>query len=197
MKKDLTILQGETFQYIIRWETSPVVFKAISGVTLTAPVVLTVDGHGLPNGWSVAIESVQGTIELNASHTPPWSSDYEKAEVIDANHIRLPNVNASEFSAYASGGYIRYNTPQDLSGYTARMTIKDRVGGTTLLSLTTTNGGIEIDDNAKTILLIVEAADTAAITWLRGVYDLELESPGGVVTRLMSGRIMVSDEVTT
>ncbi|MBK8773003.1 MAG: hypothetical protein IPM06_21580 [Rhizobiales bacterium] len=56
------------------------------------------------------------------------------------------------------------------------MSIKDVVGGTELLRLDTTNARIALDNAAKTIALTISAADTAAITWLEGVYDLELVS---------------------
>jgi len=44
--------------------------------------------------------------------------------------------------------------------------------------------------------LLVAAADTGAITWQRGKYDLELVSSTGVVTRLLYGDVEVSKEVT-
>jgi hypothetical protein len=42
----------------------------------------------------------------------------------------------------------------------------------------------------------VSAADTGAITWQRGRYDLELVSSTGIVTRLLYGDVEVSKEVT-
>jgi hypothetical protein len=47
-----------------------------------------------------------------------------------------------------------------------------------------------------TIDIVISATDTAAITWATGVYDLELVSSGGEVTRLIEGKIKVSKEVT-
>lgn len=85
----------------------------------------------------------------------------------------------------------------DLTGYTARLAVKDKIGGTVLLSLTTENGGIAIDNVAKTITLTIAATATDDFTWTRGVYDLELISPAGVVTALISGKVTVTKEVTT
>ena len=85
----------------------------------------------------------------------------------------------------------------DLTGYTARLAVKDKIGGTVLLSLTTENNGIVIDNAKKTITLTVEATATDDFTWTRGVYDLELISPAGVVTALITGRVSVTKEVTT
>lgn len=196
--KNLIIRQGKTFSLVLRWETEPIVYKAISAITQTAPVSITATAHGVPDGWNVAVVSARGMTEINAESDPPDAADYHKATVVDANTIELNDVNASEYRAYTSGGYVQYNTPHSLAGYTARMTIRTSVGGTELLSLTTENGGIDIDDTAKTIVLTISATDTAAITdWTRGVYDLELVSSGGVVTGLAAGSVRVIKEVTT
>ena len=38
---------------------------------------------------------------------------------------------------------------------------------------------------------------TEAMAWTSGAYDLELVSPGGVVTALLEGAVQVSSEITT
>jgi len=196
IKKDLTILQGKTFEFPLRWEISPVIYKPITAITQAAPCIVTATGHGVPDGWRVAIVSVKGMTQINASN-PPKDSEYVVAKVLTADTIELNTVNAAEYKAYTSGGYVQYNTPQDLTGYVARMSIKDKVGGTELMALDTTNLRILIDNTTKTIKLDIDALDTAAITWKRGIYDLELESPAGVVTALMFGTVTVTNEVTT
>ena len=92
---------------------------------------------------------------------------------------------------------MRFYSPVPLSGCAARMTIKDRIGGDTLLHLDTENGRIRLDDSAAQISLSIPADLTASIDWLRGVYDLEIVSPSGVVSQLAYGRIAVTQEVTT
>ncbi len=77
------------------------------------------------------------------------------------------------------------------------MSIKDKIGGMVLLSLTTENGGIVIDSVEKTITRNISAIDTAALTWVRGVYDMELVAPDGTVTPLGDGTVVVRREVTT
>ena len=85
----------------------------------------------------------------------------------------------------------------NLSGYTARMQIRQTVSASTiLLDLSTLNGRIIITALTGQIRLLVAAADTGAITWQRGKYDLELVSSTGVVTRLLYGEVEVSKEVT-
>lgn len=85
----------------------------------------------------------------------------------------------------------------DLTGYTARMQVRaDITSAEALLDLTTENGGIVLGDAAGTIDLFVSAADTTAIDWTDGVYDLELIAPNGDVIRRIYGTVSVSPEVT-
>ena len=203
VKKDFEILIGSTWGYVIRWGTTPIVRKPITNIDLSlgAPR-LSVSSHGLFEGWGVAVYGVKSPRQINAVNNPPEGGDYHSATVIDTGTIELNDVtpvdeNGQEWPAYTSGGFIQYDTPVDLTGYTARMSIKDKIGGTVLHSLTTENGGIDIDPAAKTIALSIPAADTEDFTWSRGVYDLEMVSSAGKVTRIISGRIALSREVTT
>lgn len=195
--ENLVILQGKTLSQIVLWETSPIVYKPITAITQGAPVRITSAGHGVPDGWNVAIVSVKGMKQINALTTPPKERDYYPATKVDANSIELNDVNSSDYSAYTSGGYIQYNTPASLVGYSARMSIKDKVGGTELLSLTTVNNRIVLDSANFTIKLTLSATETAALTWTKGVYDLEMVSASGVVTAILTGAITVTKEVTT
>lgn len=64
--------------------------------------------------------------------------------------------------------------PMDLTGYTALMEVKDRVGGTVLETLSTENGKIILGGEDGTIQLYIED-----LTIMSGVYDLLLTSPSG------------------
>tara|TARA_R110000868_G_scaffold19150_4_gene82786 strand:+ start:5585 stop:5935 length:351 start_codon:yes stop_codon:yes gene_type:complete len=88
-------------------------------------------------------------------------------------------------------------TAINLTGYTARMQVREKVTSTTaLISLTTENGGITLGGAAGTIAVVAAATATDDITVKRGVYDLELISSGGIVTRLIEGCVTISPEVT-
>lgn len=193
----LTIRQGKTYNSVLRWGAAPYKYAAIQAITQAAPAVVTSTAHGAPNGWPVAIVSVKGMTEINSASTPPKIKDYTKATVRDVNTIELNDLNASEFTAYKSGGYVQYLTPIELAGFTARMTIKNRVGGTILESLTTANNGIVLDNTAKTITLNITAAATALYTWKTGVCELELVSSAGIVSSLFVKNVVVIQEVTT
>jgi hypothetical protein len=196
-KTDLTINKGKTFSRLLRWESGPIIYAAITNITQAAPAEVTAPSHGIPDGWRVAVVSVKGMTQINASNQPPKSKDYIRATVVDGNTVELNSVNAAGYKSYTSGGYLQYNTPVDLTGMTARMMIKDRVGGEELVELTTENGGIDINTGAYAITVFISAADTAALSFKKGVYDLEMVSSDGTVTLLLTGDITVNDEVTT
>ena len=85
----------------------------------------------------------------------------------------------------------------NLTGYTARMQVRSTLeSATTVVELTTANGRIALGGAAGTITLTIAAADTAALTAGRGVYDLELVSGSGIVTRLLQGVATISRNVT-
>lgn len=186
---DFIIKRGATFSYVLRWGTDPIVYKPIIAVANLAPLRFTVAAHGVLNGSYVAISDVLGMIEINAKGVPPRLSDYVKATVVDANTIELNGVNATSLSPYISGGNIQYKTPVDLTGFTARMDFRQRPDLTlpSLLSLNTTNGGVVLDTTLRTITLVITAAATTPLVLNAAGYDLELVSPTGVVTTLLTG----------
>jgi hypothetical protein len=195
--EDLTIKQGKTFVRVVRWETAPFVYKPITAISRAAPVQITATGHGMPDGWRGAVVSAGGMRKINAKNWPLRDTDFHTITSVDPNNVQFNDVVSLDYTAYTSGGSLVYYTPVDLDLFVARMQIRDTVEDTTILmSLVTGTERITIDNTAKTITLLISAADTAGITWLQGVYDLELESPSGVVTQLLKGNITVEDEVT-
>lgn len=199
---DITLIQGKTFSLPFRWAAPPYVYKAITAITQTAPLRLTVPSHGMPDGWRFAVSNVGGMTSLNASADPPRTRDYMVGTVVDADTIDVNDVNGTLLSAYTSGGQIQYLTPVDMTGMTARMSIYDKKGseGTLLWSGTSAAGDIAIDTALSQVTVTVDSESTAALTVLRGVYDIEMVTDGGsdpdVVTLLSYGRVFVETEVT-
>ena len=94
-------------------------------------------------------------------------------------------------------------TVVDLTGYSARMKIKDEVGGTLIKSLTSaTNGGLTIGGSAGNVTngeidVLISATDTASFDAPQtAVYDLEIVSSGGIVDRVLQGKFIINPEVT-
>jgi hypothetical protein len=86
--------------------------------------------------------------------------------------------------------------PINLTGYTAAMQIRKTYGAPITLSLTSSSG-IAIDALAGKLTITISSTATAALAApMQGVYDLEVTSGGGQVTRLIEGKVFVTPEVT-
>jgi hypothetical protein len=82
------------------------------------------------------------------------------------------------------------------TGFSARMQLRTSYSAASAsLELTTANSRISLT-NAGVITLSLTATETAALAAGRYVYDLEMVSSGGQVTRLLEGVVTVSPEVT-
>jgi len=89
------------------------------------------------------------------------------------------------------------DVPVNLTNWTARLQARVDVEDTeTVLTLTTENGGITLGGALGTISLDRTATQTALLVPGSFVYDLELISGVGVVTRLVQGELDISAEVT-
>jgi len=87
-------------------------------------------------------------------------------------------------------------TEVNLTGFTARMQLRENAGApNAAIELNSSNGRITLG-NAGSITLSLSAAETSAVPARRYVYDLEMVSSGGLVTRLLEGTATVSPEVT-
>lgn len=84
-------------------------------------------------------------------------------------------------------------TPVNLTGYQVRGQIRiafEDVNPTASFTCTITdavNGIVEI---------VLTATLTEDLSFTKGVYDIELVAPGGAVTRLLQGNVILSKEVT-
>lgn len=89
----------------------------------------------------------------------------------------------------------------DLTGYTARLQVRSETdSSTSLLELTTENGRITLNDPTTGVIqLYVSAADTAALTFNTGVYDLELQHTASgrtIVDNIVYGSVSLRKNVT-
>lgn len=98
-------------------------------------------------------------------------------------------------------------TPVNLSGYHARMQIRETIGSSTIIgrlssSLDADGTGLNLSGSAGTLPLssgsigvYISAASSSGFTFDTAVYDLELVT-GITVTRLLQGTIKLDKEVT-
>lgn len=84
----------------------------------------------------------------------------------------------------------------NLTGYTARMQIRKSINDKSPVISLTSSSGITITAISGLLEVLISATDTSAITIENGVYDLEVESGAGIVTRLLEGLVTFNSEVT-
>ena len=195
---DLELTRGKTFSVPLRYGAPPFIYKAITGIANTAPIRLTVTSHGMPDGWRFAVSGVVGLTALNATADPPRVREYYVGTVVDADTIDINTINGTLLTAYTSGGMIQYYTPVALAGMTARITIRDKYGGTVVWTGTSAAGDLAISTGLSQVTLTIGADITADLP-RRAVYDLELVTAGtpDIVTLLMQGRVLADLEVST
>lgn len=92
------------------------------------------------------------------------------------------------------------SNPVQLTNYTGRLQIRTIPSATgKLVDASTTSTGtsyLAITPTAGKVTLTLPASLTAALTFKRAVWDLEVTSSGGTVTRLVQGEAILDHEVT-
>jgi hypothetical protein len=126
MTTALSIKAGTTHTEVIRWASDVVAYKAITGITKTAPPSITAVAHGLKTGWPVAVEAVKGMVQINAQNSPPRDSDMHAVTVTGNDSMTLDGVNAIGYGTYTLGGALRFYVPKSMVAATARMDVVDR-----------------------------------------------------------------------
>ncbi|TAG50441.1 MAG: hypothetical protein EAZ30_00015 [Betaproteobacteria bacterium] len=85
----------------------------------------------------------------------------------------------------------------NLTGYTAQMQLRSDIDSAIpIIALTIANGRITTAPLLGRLELLLSATETAALSFDRAVYDLEITSAGGEVTRVLQGSVALSKEVT-
>lgn len=88
------------------------------------------------------------------------------------------------------------NSILPLIGYSAKMQIRDKPGGTILLDASTSNGMITINGPSGIVSILVPATTTDTMTWNTGVYDLVVFTTTADDIRLLEGYAALSLKVT-
>jgi hypothetical protein len=192
----LEIARGKTLRF--RMQTAngeKKLYTPITGMPSTAPVRLTAPNHGIPDDWPIQIACVKTPQELN---TAPGVN--LPVIVVDENTIELNAINAHCWKPYSGGGLIVWPEPADLTDAIIRGTVRDKVGGNILFRWHSDpaqphDGLIVIDPSGYDLTATDEV--TAALTWKKGVYDVECEIAGEVYSLVPISPVTVIDELTT
>jgi hypothetical protein len=198
-KLSLCVRRGATVGVPIRLESSTWQYASISAIAQSAPVRITATAHGIPDGWRVAVMNVVGMTELNVGGNPPKDHELRRVRAVDADTVEINDVNAAGFRAYNSGGQLAWYAPHDLSAYEgARMQVRNKIGGTLLAEFTTLAGTLEIDTSNASLWLKLTEAQSKALLFKSGVFDIEMLRVGGDVDAICSNdsTLTVLAEVT-
>ncbi|MEG9556862.1 hypothetical protein ACTMQP_21235 [Pseudomonas aeruginosa] len=181
----LRIEKGATFRDALRIMQPSLVYRQITQIAPTAPVQLTIPGHGVPGTWLAWADGVQGMPELNRARRRQLP---HRVASIDDDTIEINLLSAVGLAPV--GGQLIYQPPVDLAGAEVRMQIRDAPGGTVLMTLAL-GSGLDLA-GAGTISREISASATAALEWSAAVYDVDVTYPDGTVHRYYSGPIIVS-----
>jgi hypothetical protein len=114
----------------------------------------------------------------------------------EARTISINQVNSLGYNTYTSGGVVEFNQPVPLSGFQARMQIRETVDSTTVIhEATTQNGQLILDQTNKTIQITLLANITQNFTFATAVYSLELYNGNNVIP-FINGNLTLVQEVT-
>lgn len=184
----------------MRWEQPRVRYVPITGVSSTAPVVITAVGHDMPDGWRFAVSGLKGAgFAISSKHAPPKRDDFFKGTVLTPDTIEINAVNGAAWPAYVSGGILQFNLPVDLSSVVAaklhvRRTVDDPV---VLIELTHTVG-ITIDDASGTTTCEFSPESTSELPAdiTDAVFDMELVFADGTVMAYPVTPVLFTGECT-
>jgi len=191
-KLDITVIQGATFSTALHWYGGGKVCKLIESLTPGCPTQITITGHGLPStsDTPVFIQHVKGASRANTKPNQPVVASY-----IDANSFYIDADTVAQ-TYKANTGLVTYYAPKDLTGWTARMQIRESLEDATVILDLVSPADITIDVSDAKITITIIATVTETLDFDEAVYDLELVDGSGNVTRLTEGSVTLCKEVT-
>ncbi|SFI69167.1 hypothetical protein SAMN05216206_2758 [Pseudomonas guineae] len=204
---DLTITRGKTFEFGFLYADDEPRQFIIEGMPSKAPLRLTVQAHGLPEGWPFWVTCVKRPAELNTAVQSSDAREVIEAEpyfvtVVDENTIEVPGVVAFCWKDLVGQGLLITRPPVDLTGWHCRAQVRDKAGGQVLFSwhsdpAETRDGTAIVDVGLSAFFLTMDAATSAGLSWRRGVYDVEAIAPTGQIYSLTAiSQMVVENEVT-
>lgn len=197
----LSIVRGKTLNRIFQYAASQLEYIPILEVLKTSPLTLELASpHGLTTGWLARVQGVSSPSEMNTPESTYWPVYVPAPTEIEFNEI--DGALWPEYAPGVSKGHLVFRRPVDLTDWVFRMHVRDKIGGTVLLSLSssgldTADGEIQVMSGDSAFMLKLTAEQTKNLTWNTGVYDLEAIQPDGTVVALIApSPVLVESEVT-
>ncbi|SHM76400.1 hypothetical protein [Phytopseudomonas punonensis] len=177
----LRVIPGATLRKPLLLLQPTYTYKPIEAFEQSAPLRFSVPAHGLPGDWPTWIEGSTGWSGLNKDKV---REAFRVARVIDENTLEYNELNGLDQSA--RGGQLVYQLPVDLTGIRARLVIVPEQGPP--MELTTENNGLLIAGLGQLVLVLTDG-QTAAITWSKAEYTLDITWSNGDVSRWLHGPV--------
>jgi hypothetical protein len=190
---DLDMQQGSDWAAGFNWYGGGKFMAPIEEIDPGYPTKIRVTGHLLPSisDTPVILSGVQGMEILNSKRT-----GIELCTRIDDDYFSVPISTVAQEWLLGTGE-ITYYRPTDITGYTARCHFRKRWHDPNFIKeLTSANGRILLTVEDAGIQLQLTAEDTAAFTFDKCVFDVEMVSPLGVVIPACKGTITLGKEIT-
>jgi len=122
-KEALTVIGGDYLGYVFKMDTEDNDdHTEITGISQSAPAVVTVTNHRLETGDVVKVYDVAGMTEIIGLQS--------KVTVVDATSFQLNEIDSTAFTAYTSGGFFEKAIPFDVKTKPLNPWIKEDVKAT-------------------------------------------------------------------
>jgi len=190
---EIEIEQGATFNHTFHWYGGGKFMAPIEDIQVGYPTIIKVTGHMLNDvsPTPVIISGVDGCPILNSEET-----GIEPATRNDDDTFQMPVSTVADVWVEGTGE-ITYFRPTNLTGFTGKMQIRKNWHSTEVLhECSTSNGGMILNAEDGSIELFIEADVTAEFDFVNAVYDVDLEDPSGIVTRVFKGSVIMFREIT-
>jgi hypothetical protein len=178
----LRLIPGTTFSDAVRFMLPSWTYKTIARIEPSAPVRLTVPGHGLAADWPVWINGVRNMPSLNRLRGAAVRPHI--ARFIDPDTLAINEEDATQ--ARPAGGLLSYHPPVDFTGCRAVFRIWTKDSTVPVLELDSFDKGGLVIEGPGVITRRIEA--DAVLAFKTGVYALDVQFPDRTVTRLMEGQ---------
>jgi len=179
---DVTVLNLVTGQIAISMKAENTAFLTVGRCVYDVLATSANDRIRLEQGQAIVSPGLTGVNPTNSTS----DVDSELLEIIQGatyNHVvELRDVDGSL---------------KDLTGYTAKMQIRPVASSPVLiLELTNTNGRLAMGGAFGTVTIQLTALETSVLSFDSAVYDLEITAPDTTVTRILSGTVLLSPNIT-
>ena len=190
---ELNMDQGAYFAATINWYGGGIFLGPIEEIDPGYPTMVRVTGHQLPSAspTPVIITGVQGAAILNSKE-----SAIPMCKRVDDDYFTVP-ISTVPCEWVTGTGEITFNLPTDLTNYTGRCQMRTKWhAGDFIAEWSTTAGDMILNANDGSVQIESLSAITAGLDFVKGYADMEVISPGGIVTRVARLIINFSREMT-